>query len=128
MLETKRIHPFESQYINDISNSDILKKLCKELWVFGSTVSGASDHKHDVYSDIDLAVYPLEQKLNKMGYLDLSTQNINTISREIRHIMSQTHSVLKSRKPDFDIVWMDDGFPVRESKLFSNIMKGVRLI
>ena len=119
-----KIHKFEQKYCEALIDSIIINELCKEVWVFGSTVNGISK-EHRPSSDIDLAILPKDITLNEVKRIDLSMPNIVSINNEICRIII-TNST--TRRPDIDIIWLDENFIARERKLMKEIWKGVKLI
>ena len=102
------------KYIEALSNSKVLKELCKQVWIFGSVVNGASLKSHSVFSDIDIAIFPKVK--------DLHAPEIKRIHDEIREILSHTDDKIKYVKRDIIWVLEDDDYMLNE------IYKGERII
>lgn len=58
----ENIHPFKRKYIENILNNKKIINNCKEIWLFGSTVKDFSDKQHTAFSNIDLAIEPLDKE------------------------------------------------------------------
>ena len=114
-IDYSRIHKFRKDAIIELSNSNILKSLCKEVWIFGSSVDGASDKKHTAFSDIDIAIYP-----NDIN--DISSKDNNKISREIYNIIRKKYNCF------YDIIWIIPEEIKNQERLYNNIKKGIRII
>ena len=86
-FDLSRVHKFKKDSIIDLSKSKILKQFCKEVWIFGSTIKGASDKKHTAFSNIDIGIYPND-------ITDISSQDNNNITREIYTILRKNMTII----------------------------------
>ena len=113
-IDFSKFNKFKVKYIKSLSESVLLKDLCYEVWIFGSTVNGASLKQHTVFSDIDIAIFPKNK--------DLRSEDVRKISEEIRSILNKTDDKIRYVKRD--IIWIldDDDYMLNEVK------KGVRII
>lgn len=114
-IDFSRVHKFRKIIIRELSKSNILKSYCKEVWIFGSSINGVSEKKHTAFSDINIAIYP-----NDIN--DICSENNNKITREINTIVKKKYNCF------YDIIWMILDEMKNQTKLYNNIMKGLRII
>ena len=111
MYDESRIQKIKKNAVSDIYNSKVLNELCKELWIFGSSIIDNSSHRHTPFSDLDIGI--------KSNDVDLDSEDNKKISVEI-------YKILKAKKIKWDIIWMqitDDN-----ALILDEIKKGERII
>ena len=109
-LIKKKCHRFKVNYILNLYNNKNQIPECKEMWIFGSTIDGASKKLHSPKSDIDIGII---------------CETLDLTSSSVKKIHDYVYNNVKPKK--FDIVWMDELIK-NNDKFLKEIYKGIRII